>query len=433
MTTQNANLEDNKVKFSLRLKLIGAIIISLLISSPITAFINSVLEDLFKGNSFGVFINTLVTLVITTSIILIFSQYLLIKPLKKVLDVTRKTANGDLTSSLDIRSNDEIGELSSAYDQMVLNLKDLINHSNQSSAQIASNSEELKIGAEQGSIVAEQISNAIQEVVAGADAQTNSTIELNNLSKEIEVKMAQTITAIKSVVNVSNLAENQANEGNNIAAETIKQMDLVQQSVKETSSIIRLLGEKSQEINQIIDMITQIAKQTNLLALNAAIEASRAGEHGKGFAVVAEEVRELAEQSGESAKQIFDLVKEIQKAATDTVTSMDKGTESLDNGIEMVHKTGKAFENIVVNVQDVSTQTESVYDIIDQVKQNLNSMAGMIENIESVSYQTSASTQNVAAAAEEQAASMEEVLNSAAGLNEIAIQLQKINSRFKVK
>ncbi|MGE5508070.1 MAG: methyl-accepting chemotaxis protein [Chitinophagales bacterium] len=136
--------------------------------------------------------------------------------------------------------------------------------------------------------------------------------------------------------------------------------DAVGRTVEGFSGTIRSLGERSQQIGQIVDLITGIADQTYLLALNAAIEGARAGEQGRGFAVVAEEVRKLAEQSAQAAQRIAELVKEIRDDTAQVVDAMDQENQQVTEGIGVVKEAGGAFRRLVDGISRLNDQTAKV-------------------------------------------------------------------------
>ncbi|BCJ86548.1 hypothetical protein skT53_15330 [Effusibacillus dendaii] len=221
-------------------------------------------------------------------------------------------------------------------------------------------------------------------------------------------------------------------EGNQAIRTAISQMNSIQNTVSGLAKVITGLGERSQEIGQIVEAITSIASQTNLLALNAAIEAARAGEHGRGFAVVADEVRKLAEQSSISAQQISELIATIQEETNKAVESMERGTKEVSEGITAVNLAGESFEQIGHSITDVSSQMQEVSAASKQMSTNSQQVIKSIDTISEITESTAAGAQNVSAASEEQLATMEEITASANALAQMAEELQKIVMKFKV-
>ncbi len=424
-------VDITNVQRSLRMKMMVAVIISLLISSPISAYINSYVKNFIDGN-FGVYINTIITLVVSTIIIILFIQYIVIKPLNKVLAATKEASKGNLNSTVDHKSNDEIGQLSNAFNEMIDNLRSIIQKTNDTVLQVSTYSEELNISAEENSKAIEQISSSIQDVVLGSENQLNNTVELTKTAQEITNKMEDSSSTIRSVANVSSTVSEKADSGVETVTHTIEQMDLVQNSVKETSNLVYELGSKSTEIGNIVGIISQIADQTNLLALNASIEAARAGEHGKSFAVVADEVRKLAEQSRLASGNIQILIEEIQKEINHAIESMMNGQEIVEKGTLMVNQTGDSFKEIVKDIQEVSEQTNQVAMIVEEVNTFSQGITKLIENIASITENVTGSTQQVASAIEEQTASMEEISGSSAMLNNMSKDLQAEIRKFQI-
>ena len=223
-----------------------------------------------------------------------------------------------------------------------------------------------------------------------------------------------------------------AQEGNQAIETAVKQMNTIEQTVSKSATVVEKLGERSKEIGQIVDTISGIAGQTNLLALNAAIEAARAGEQGKGFAVVAEEVRKLAEQSQEAAKQIADLIGGIQAETETAVSAMQDGTKEVRKGSEVVNTAGKDFAAIATLVKEVSKEVQDISAAIQQMASGSQQIVDSVKSIDNISKNTAEHAQTVSAAAEEQSASMEQIAASSQSLAKMAETLQSAISHFKI-
>jgi methyl-accepting chemotaxis protein len=209
-------------------------------------------------------------------------------------------------------------------------------------------------------------------------------------------------------------------------------MNKIEETTNASVEVVTVLGERSKEIGQIVDTISGIAGQTNLLALNAAIEAARAGETGRGFAVVAEEVRKLAEQSQGAAKQISDLISEIQKDTNTAVVTMNAGSEQVKIGAEVVGATGDSFKQIMQFVMEVSAQVKDISSAIQHMADNSQHIVTIVKKMDDLSIKGADEAQNVSAATEEQSASMQEIAFSSQNLAKMAEQLQQEVKKFKI-
>lgn len=387
-----------------------------------------------SGENLELLILVISTLSIILGIVIaIVISRMISNPIIQVKNRLQLVAEGNLLGDkLVNRSKDEIGQLVGSLNTMTESLKDLIGKVHDTSAQVAATSEELTASAEQTSKATEQITIAIQEVSAGSQQQVSSVTETTNIVIDISKGMEQVASSIRLVADLSSITTQKAEVGNQVVTQTIQQMNSVQQQVQDTALVVNLLGEKSKEIGQIVELITQIAGQTNLLALNAAIEAARAGEHGRGFAVVADEVRKLAEQSGQAAGEIRELIGQIQNESLKAVSSMKVGTESVNEGIQMVYQTGDSFRDILNMIEEVSSQSQEVAAIVEQVNAGSIGMVEAMEQVVHISEQSAGNSQSVAASAEEQLASMEEISSSANSLSRMAEELNLLVGRFKI-
>ncbi|MGG1658928.1 methyl-accepting chemotaxis protein [Brevibacillus sp. NRS-1366] len=378
------------------------------------------------------FIIVLAVVAVVSGIAYIVSQQVT-RPIVEVANVANRISDGELTvEPLQIRTRDEVGQLSQSVNTMVENLRTIIQQVNATASDLASSAEELSVNAEHTSKATEQIAITIQEVAYGAEKQVKS-VEDSVTAMQVVSTGTKQVTANAQYAAESAIEASQiAIEGNQALQIVISQMHSIDDTVNNIAEIVRRLGNSSQEIGQIVQVITAIAEQTNLLALNAAIEAARAGEQGRGFAVVADEVRKLAEQSAKSAQQIEKLITAIQLESNQAVLSMEKGTKEVTVGLEVVNNAGKSFEQIQDAVTQVASQIQEVKTHSVQMSVGTEQVVELVSLIEEVAENSADGTQNVSAATEEQLAAMEEVTSSANSLAKIAEELQSHVSRFKV-
>nr|WP_275581922.1 methyl-accepting chemotaxis protein [Brevibacillus fulvus] len=235
----------------------------------------------------------------------------------------------------------------------------------------------------------------------------------------------------EDVTDIAKRAVQRATSGGESVKTVVTQMNTINQTVLESAAVVKVLGDRSQEISQIIEVITGIAAQTNLLALNAAIEAARAGEHGRGFAVVADEVRKLAEQSSASAERISQLISLIQEEIIQTVSAMDTATAEVANGMVTVQAVGETFKHIHENINEVTQEITEVTEAIVKASAGSEQLGELMNHVAAIANESAAGTQTVSAATEEQLASMEEITASAHSLAKRAEELLSLINQFK--
>lgn len=390
-------------------------------------------EQLIQNRSVYGLIAIVIALIVGIGIALFVSR-LITRPLREVVKKLDELSEneGDLTARLEIKSKDEIGMLATSFNKMIGNIQTIIKRVQENTVELASASEQLFASSEQNTEATHQVTAAIQEIAAGSERQEHGTDESSRAMEEIASDIQRVANSSAAVAESSTLTTENAQEGNKSVKRSIEQMNNIQSSVAEAELQVRNLGKLSDEIGKILDVITGIADQTNLLALNAAIEAARAGEHGKGFAVVADEVRKLAEESKTSASGITQLIEEIQVNTTRAVTYMNKGTEEVEIGIEVVNQAGKAFATILESVQQVSAQVHEVTAASQQISAGTEEVTSSILELSHIAKEAAGSSQSVAASSEEQLASIEEISSSAGSLSTLAEELQSLVGKFKV-
>ncbi|MCY7494436.1 methyl-accepting chemotaxis protein [Bacillus safensis] len=373
-----------------------------------------------------------VTLIVAGTLIF-FIVRSISKRLSNLARFSKKVSEGDLRDKLQIQSDDEIGQVGKGFNTMIDSLRSLIGAVQTSVENVASSSEELTASAGQTSKATEHITLAIEQFSSGNESQNDkvelSSVELDEMNRGLQHmnESAESITA--SSIKSTEIA----GEGGQLVEKTASQMNVIDQSVKKAENVISALESKSKDITQILGVINGIADQTNLLALNAAIEAARAGESGRGFSVVAEEVRKLAVQSANSAKEIENLIKEIVQdidVSQEVFTAVNREVQS---GLSFTEQTKVSFHNIFNMTKEISDQLQTMNQTVVQLSKGSAHVSEAVREIADVSRESSANIQDIAASAEEQLASMEEISSSSATLSSMAEELRDLISKFKVE
>lgn len=353
-------------------------------------------------------------------------------PLQQVVQSVELIANGDLSQKVEVEGVLEVNQLVMGVNHMTTSLRKIITQAAAVAQSVAASAEELTAAANEVGKASDQVAHTIQDVAHSAVTQMNLSNQSAKVMADMNNSVLDTVQAACDVAEVSGKSEQSAGQGIQQVDQAVDLMNHIQQDVGNTAKMIFVLGEKSRQIGQIVEAITSIAGQTNLLALNAAIEAARAGEQGRGFAVVADEVRKLAEQSQTAAKEIAEIIGAIQSETAQTVVAMNKSSAEVDEGVRVVKASKESFEGIYRDVKNVKQQVENIVSLIDkqqngsaQVEQSINDIAGCA-NV------NSNSSQEVAAASEEQNASVQEIVAAVTGLALMASELQEVVNKFKV-
>lgn len=354
------------------------------------------------------------------------------KPLQTLNEYSIEVGQGDLSRNTSIASRDEFGDLGEAYNQMVGSLNGIVSEVADSSSQLAAASEQLSANAEQGATSTEHITQIIEQMAEGADRQVLLVEQSLRTIQDVAGSMGHIAdNASTTAVATAHVAQ-KSKEGGEVIQGAVSQMSTIHQSVNHVSEGINHLVLISQEIGQIIKVISDISRQTNLLALNASIEAARAGEHGRGFAVVAREVGTLAEQAAQSAEQVNGLIGAIHEGIKQAEGSMGAAMGEVSTGRIIMDHAGRLFEEINLSVDTVNGKAGEVSTMAEHMVKETSNVVAAIEDISHLSHETAAGAQTVSAATEEQLASMQEISSSSTYLARMAARLQELTERFKV-
>ncbi|MCM0081697.1 methyl-accepting chemotaxis protein [Geomonas sp. Red32] len=354
-------------------------------------------------------IGSMFIMLIISSTFILFVVSRAVRPLLNLTGAALRISKGNLDETVPVESRDEIGELAQAFNVMItVIVKDL-------KEEIAK-SERLIRSVKEAVIQLSSASNEMMAISAqqasGATQQASAVQEVTTTSEEIAITAKMITSNAKSVESVADDTAKNCNAGREDVSNAITGMDLVRNQVQSIARSMLELGENSQKIGGIIEIIDEISDQTNLLALNAAIEAAGAGEAGKRFAIVAQEVKRLADRTVEATRQIHGLIGEIQRATNNTIMVTEEGTKAVDAASQMVDKVQFSFASIVGTAQETSRTAKEISLSTQQQTSACEQMAETMSEVRDVA-------QQVAMSANETEKAIAEILELAGRLRDL--------------
>ena len=408
----------------------------------------------------------------------------LTRPLNEIVDIARRTSEGDLAHEIRVDRSDEIGILSGAFRDMIVylrsvaktageiaggdlrgdvtpkserdvlgnafasmlaGLRSIINEVKAGADQISSASTEIASTSEQAARNNEAAATAVEEttssmhemsaniqnVAKGTQGQASSVTETSASIEQMVASIQKITMTAQQLVDLSQKAKKAVDLGQDSVGDSVKGTDEISRAIARSADTIAALGSRAEDIGKIVDVIDDIAEQTNLLALNAAIEAARAGEQGLGFAVVAEEVRKLAERSAKSTKEIAELISGIQKEAQQAVKHMDRSIQIVEKGVELSRQVGNSLKDIEGNVVSVDRYAREIGAATQEQSSGSMQIAKATENLREVTHEITSATEEQASATEQIVKTMEKmremIHQNASGAAELASSAEQLS------
>lgn len=362
-----------------------------------------------------------------------FGEWVILRPILSIRNKLEEIASGegDLTTTLEVKTQDEIGLLAANFNKFVDTIRDMVIEISAASQNFEEICNALDVITKEVSTSSEKLSAITGEIADGATEQatdvTKTAANLSELGEEINEINDLSNSMKENSIQIQQV--NTVGKNSMIALEESNRENI--EAAHEINDAIRILYGKVEKISEITEAINEITSQTNLLALNASIEAARAGEHGRGFAVVADEVGKLAEASMASTVEISEIVSEIFTQVETTKSMMEAVQTSSQGQTEAVSKSKDDYDNISASLEDILSRIENVNNRIQSVDGKKNNIVDAIQNVASVSEETAASTQEVAAFADEFQASVNEIAQNAESLRLSSGNLSEMVAKFK--
>lgn len=377
-----------------------------------------------------------VTILIVFLVLILLFQYFIVRktllPIRNLVRGIERVSQGHFNVTI-ATGKGELGLINEQFNQMVRKIHTMIVKVKETSIEVTQSARDLLAITEQNSIKSELITQSVQMTAAGIQTQEQATVDSARAMSDISKVIQSIAGSAATVTDEAYTMEQKSLEGSHVVEQVTQQMGLITQSVDDTSKAIRTLENRSQEIAQILKMITGISTQTNLLALNAAIEASRVGEHGKGFAVVAGEVRKLAEQTKQSAGQVTEIIHQIRHEIHSAAAMMAKGTEEVVAGMKIAEQTGVLFGQILHTTKNVSLQIQEVSSATEEISASTEQITSTAAELTATAHRTSLATKDITRTVEEQQTSMKSIVDSSHALTALSEELQQLIAQFNVE
>lgn len=351
-------------------------------------------------------------------------------PVMAVNEIVNAMAEGDLTKRLRIQMRGDMNKLSTNLNTALDNLNELLISIADHAKVIDESSSEMNVVSEEMNTNTKEIASAISEMSNGAQTQVGKVDESSNLVEGILRSSNEMGDRAETINEAAKLGVSSSEKGLEMVNKVVFNMVDISEYSTKTQASINILMERSTEITRVLSVITEIAAQTNLLALNAAIEAAQAGDAGRGFAVVAEEIRKLAEDSRNSAKEIEKLITDVQEDTKEAASVIEIMGASVQNGDQASKDASSVFKEISDTSEKTFSHSQEILHAAKAQVQDINAVVAITENVVVIAEETAAGTEEVASSATELSSGMMGYTEKSQKLAEVAAQLKAGLKKF---
>jgi methyl-accepting chemotaxis protein len=344
----------------------------------------------------------------------------------------RLVAEGDLCTSVEVTSRDELGGLAENFNWLVGELRGILQAVAGNADALKETAQQLSQAAGDAAMASRAVAGTVEQLANGSNTQADAVQKGAAETHRMSDAASDAVTGVDQVDVAASGAASAADQGRAHLEVAVQQVSELHQSVQGSAEAVSRLHDLSGQIGTIIAMIRGIANQTNLLALNAAIEAARAGDQGRGFAVVAEEVRKLAADSAGNAEQITRMITDTQNETRQALTMITRGMEEADRAMAQISDASQFFSQIHHAVGDTHHGVRGISVSIQQLSVSLQTVSASMESVAAVAEENAAASEQVSASVQEQSALVEQVSNSSDNLADLSADMHRLATRFRV-
>ncbi len=379
-------------------------------------------------------IGVVATFIILGSAFALFINRSISRDINGMVKDFEQISSDALKGKIDTRASTDVGvdfvAIPTGLNEILESLTDVISTVSTSANNIAITAEAMSASIEETTAASEQIAQTVNELAKGAQDQSFKTGDVANamadMTKTVQDVAANSQRTAETAIQSNEIIQSMSRS----AGELMAKMGAIQKAESEAGEVIRELDKKSSQISEIVSLITSIADQTNLLALNAAIEAARAGEHGRGFAVVADEVRKLAEDSGNAAKQISDLIHGMQQGTANAVSSIHKSSEEVANGSSALNEALSRMKDVAEAGNSIASMVQEIAAAAEEQSASIEEITSSVDEVAAISQEAAAGTQEASAGVEQQNSAMQEMARNAQELAGMAASMQEMVAKY---
>ena len=351
----------------------------------------------------------------------------------EINDVMVLVGEGTLTRLIEAVASGEFASMVDGINGTIESLRGIVTELRDAGINIGSVSQNMLSAGEEMNQMVSQTSTSVEQIAEGAKTQAQQIAGALKESEGVGKTASNTLTQAESMNKAAEIANKAAGEGGKTMEITIQNTDLMLEGSKESVNRIEALSKSSEQIQEIVDVIRDIATQTNILAINAAIEAVRAGKQGKGFAVVAEEVKTLSADSKAQAKKISTLVQAVMKETEETVTTIKTMAQNVEMGRKSIEQTSRAFGDINRSIETTSKTAKDISVAAADQKKSIDAISESLDKISGIAADTSSSSTQSAEGSKRLLSKTQELMSTATRLASMSEKLQQTVGRFSVE